>query len=50
MVIHWGARVRHAKFGIGVVEDVDGGSDPTVTVQFPGSPKKRIKVSYLLPP
>jgi DNA helicase II / ATP-dependent DNA helicase PcrA len=49
MVVRIGARVRHAKFGIGVVEDVDGGADPTVTVQFPGWPKKRIKLGYLMP-
>ena len=48
-VVRIGARVRHAKFGVGVVEDVDGGQDPTVTVQFPGWPKKRIKLGFLMP-
>ena len=50
LVVSLGARVRHPKFGVGLVEGVEAGRDPTVTVQFPGWPKKRIKVSFLLPP
>ena len=50
MVVRIGAKVRHAKFGVGVVENVDVGPDPTVTVQFPGWPKKRIKLRFLTPP
>jgi hypothetical protein len=44
-----GARVRHKQFGVGVVQQVDGATDPTVTVAFPGWPAKRIKVRFLEP-
>ncbi|MBM4356920.1 MAG: UvrD-helicase domain-containing protein [Deltaproteobacteria bacterium] len=44
-----GAQVRHSKFGIGTVLAVTGGSDPTVTVRFPGTGPKQIKLSFLSP-
>jgi DNA helicase-2/ATP-dependent DNA helicase PcrA len=44
-----GARVRHAKFGVGVVDGIDGGHDPSVTVKFSGWGRKRIKLRYLSP-
>jgi len=44
-----GAQVRHPKFGIGTVLAVAGGGDPTVTVKFPGTGPKQIKLSFLEP-
>jgi DNA helicase-2/ATP-dependent DNA helicase PcrA len=44
-----GAQVRHPKFGIGTVLAIAGGSDPTVTVRFPGTGPKQIKLSFLSP-
>ena len=46
-VVQTGARVRHPKFGVGVVHDVESGADPTVSVDFPGWPRKRIKLRFL---
>ncbi|MBW2525537.1 MAG: UvrD-helicase domain-containing protein [Deltaproteobacteria bacterium] len=46
-VVQPGARVRHEKFGVGVVRDVQSGADPTVTVDFPGWQPKRIKLRFL---
>jgi len=34
-------------YGLGVVESIDGGADPIVTVKFPGYGKKRIKAAFL---
>ena len=42
-----GVRVRHPRWGVGIVNEVGAGSNPTVTVQFPGSRPKRIKLSFL---
>jgi hypothetical protein len=47
-----GARVEHKTFGIGVVQAIDGGSDPIVTVKFSGYTlsgytPKRIKAQFL---
>ncbi|MSP23658.1 MAG: ATP-dependent DNA helicase [Myxococcales bacterium] len=44
-----GSRVRHKKFGPGVVVELGGGADPTVTVKFPGWGVKQIKLSFLTP-
>ncbi|MBI4699664.1 MAG: UvrD-helicase domain-containing protein [Deltaproteobacteria bacterium] len=47
-----GARVRHARFGVGVVQRLElraGGGEATATVAFPGTMPKRIKVSFLAP-
>ena len=44
-----GSRVRHSKFGVGVVHAIDGGHDPSVTVKFSGWGVKRIKQRFLLP-
>jgi DNA helicase-2/ATP-dependent DNA helicase PcrA len=46
---HAGARVQHKVFGVGVVQSVDPGADPLVTVKFSGYGPKRIKASYLQP-
>jgi DNA helicase-2/ATP-dependent DNA helicase PcrA len=42
-----GTRVTHERFGAGVVELVDPGDDPAVTVKFSGFGKKRIKARFL---
>ena len=42
-----GARVSHEKFGTGKLVSVDGGDDPTASVQFPGWGVKRIKLRFL---
>ncbi len=42
-----GGRVLHEIFGAGVIEAVDAGPDPAVTVTFSGHGKKRIKSRFL---
>ena len=42
-----GGRVTHDIFGAGVIEAVDSGPDPAVTVRFSGHGKKRIKSRFL---
>ncbi len=42
-----GARVEHKSFGVGVVQSVTGGADPTVTVKFSGYTPKSIKARFL---
>jgi len=42
-----GGQVTHEIFGAGVVEQVDSGPDPAVTVRFSGHGKKRIKARFL---
>ena len=42
-----GGRVLHEIFGAGVIEAVDTGPDPAVTVTFSGHGKKRIKSRFL---
>ncbi|MEZ4302626.1 MAG: UvrD-helicase domain-containing protein [Polyangiaceae bacterium] len=42
-----GGRVTHDIFGAGVIESVDPGPDPAVTVRFSGHGKKRIKSRFL---
>lgn len=42
-----GVRVMHERFGAGLVESVDPGDDPSVTVKFSGFGKKRIKARFL---
>lgn len=44
-----GARVEHKTFGVGVVQAVDAGDDPVVTVKFSGYGPKRIKARFLQP-
>ena len=44
-----GSHVRHPKFGVGVVDGIDVGHDPSVTVKFSGWGRKRIKLRYLSP-
>ncbi|MCC7538831.1 MAG: UvrD-helicase domain-containing protein [Deltaproteobacteria bacterium] len=44
-----GARVRHAKFGVGQVRDVLPGSPVRVSVQFPNWGLKQIVASFLEP-
>ena len=45
--LHRGARVRHAKFGVGQVKDVLPGSPVRVSVQFPNWGVKQIIASFL---
>jgi DNA helicase-2/ATP-dependent DNA helicase PcrA len=47
--IEVGARVEHRTFGVGVVQGVDPGADPVVTVKFSGYAPKRIKAQFLKP-
>ena len=42
-----GGRVEHKIFGVGVVQSVDPGPDPSVTVKFSGYGSKRIKARFL---
>ena len=42
-----GRRVEHKSFGVGVVQAVDPGEDPIVTVKFSGYAPKRIKARFL---
>jgi DNA helicase-2/ATP-dependent DNA helicase PcrA len=47
--LHVGARVEHKTFGVGVVQVIDPGADPVVTVKFSGYGPKRIKARFLQP-
>ncbi|WP_437289045.1 ATP-dependent helicase [Sorangium sp. So ce406] len=47
LALRRGMRVFHERFGPGVVESVDPGADPIVTVKFSGWGKKRIKAAFL---
>jgi DNA helicase II / ATP-dependent DNA helicase PcrA len=42
-----GQRVRHARFGQGIVEGVESGGKPTVIVRFPGYGTRRIVAEFL---
>jgi len=42
-----GARVRHARFGEGKVQEVTPGTPPRVLVAFPGHGAKRIAIGFL---
>ena len=44
-----GSHVRHARFGEGVVQSVDGGMKPSVVANFPGFGEKRILLEFLEP-
>lgn len=44
-----GMRVRHSRFGAGIVTGSDGGEDPTLTVRFSGWGTKKIKARFLSP-
>jgi len=44
-----GTGVRHPKFGVGEVQTIGSGSNPSIAVKFPGWGVKRIKLSYLSP-
>ena len=46
---HPGMRVRHKKFGVGVVVNVDAGFTPKATVDFPGYGRKTVLMSFLAP-
>jgi DNA helicase-2/ATP-dependent DNA helicase PcrA len=45
--LHAGSRVKHERFGAGVVVSVDSGPDPSVTVKFSGFGRKVIKARFL---
>ena len=42
-----GMKVRHVRYGVGKVYSVEGGTPPTVTVDFPGHGTKQIVAKYL---
>ncbi|HMR80052.1 MAG TPA: 3'-5' exonuclease, partial [Polyangiaceae bacterium] len=42
-----GARVHHRRFGAGVIEEVEGGTIPTVVIRFPSVGTKRIRADFL---
>ncbi len=44
-----GMKVRHVRYGVGKVHSVEGGVQPTVTVDFPGHGTKQIVAKYLEP-
>ncbi len=44
-----GMMVRHPKFGVGEVRDVQDGTPPRVSVQFPGWGTRKIVATYLEP-
>jgi DNA helicase-2/ATP-dependent DNA helicase PcrA len=44
-----GMKVRHVRYGVGKVHGVEGGTPPTVTVDFPGHGTKQIVAKYLEP-
>lgn len=44
-----GGRVRHKRFGIGVVRAIGQGPDPVITVAFGEFDLRRIKLSFLAP-
>jgi len=45
--LHIGSQVSHSSFGMGVVQSIDEGADPTATVRFTGWAPKRVKVRFL---
>ena len=47
VVLRPGDRVRHRRFGQGIVESVETGGTPTVVARFPGVGSKRILAEYL---
>jgi len=47
VVVRPGDRVRHSKFGRGVVERVEAGAAPSVVARFPGHGVKRILAQFL---
>lgn len=47
--IRRGSKVSHQRFGVGTVQSVDGGSDPSVTVMFPAWGPKKVLVRFLQP-
>ncbi len=47
VVVRPGDRVRHSKFGRGVVERVEAGAAPSVVARFPGHGTKRILAQFL---
>ncbi len=47
IVVRPGQKVRHKKFGRGIVERVESGTTPTVVARFPGYGPKRIVAEFL---
>lgn len=47
--IHPGMKVRHKKFGVGIIVNVDAGFTPKATVDFPGAGRKTVLLSFLAP-
>jgi DNA helicase II / ATP-dependent DNA helicase PcrA len=44
-----GSKVRHARFGEGSIVSLDGGLDPSVTVNFPAWGTKKVLLRFLQP-
>lgn len=42
-------KVRHKKFGVGIIVNVDAGFTPKATVDFPGAGRKTVLLSFLAP-
>jgi DNA helicase-2/ATP-dependent DNA helicase PcrA len=47
VIVRPGQKVRHKKFGRGIVERVEAGDKPTVVARFPGYGPKRIVAEFL---
>lgn len=47
VIVRPGQKVRHKKFGRGIVERVEAGDKPTVVARFPGYGPKRIIAEFL---
>lgn len=47
VIVRPGQKVRHKKFGRGIVERVEAGAKPTVVARFPGYGPKRIMAEFL---
>jgi DNA helicase II / ATP-dependent DNA helicase PcrA len=44
-----GMRVKHARFGVGTVQAVSPGADPSASVYFPGWGEKKVLLRFLQP-
>lgn len=47
VIVRAGQKVRHKKFGRGIIERVEAGAKPTVVARFPGYGPKRIIAEFL---
>lgn len=49
LVVSPGMRVKHARFGLGTIQSVAAGADPSASVYFPGWGEKKVLVRFLQP-